>query len=51
MKDLKDIQQTLDALALAYPKDFHWPKPLRSSYEQACRSLARMAAQSQTTPR
>lgn len=47
MKDVENIQRALDALALALPKDFHWPKPMRSSYEQACRSLTRMAAQLQ----
>jgi hypothetical protein len=44
MKDLNNIQQALDALALALPKGFHWPKPLRLASERACRSVSRIEA-------
>lgn len=50
MKDLDNIQQALDALALALPEGFHWPKPLRLAYERACRSVSRIEAQAKHKP-
>lgn len=50
MKDLDNIQQALDALALALPNGFHWPKPLRLAYERACRSVSRIEARQKHKP-
>lgn len=43
LKELTSIQSALDALALALPKGFKWPAPLRASYESACETLTQLS--------
>lgn len=51
MKELDEVQQALDNVALALPDGFVWPVKLRREYEKACRNIVKLSKQLSGEPK